>query len=458
MSELARSRDARLLLTGLAVDAFGTGLTLPFLVVYLHGVRGIPLETVGLIVAVPATVALVLLAPIGVLVDRIGPRRVVIVGLAAAASGALLMSRAETAAEAFAARILSGIAAAAFWPANDALVASVVPSEDRQRYFGVSFALLNAGIGVGGIIGAVFVEVARPETFVTVYRADAVTFLVPLALFLLPLRHVGGPVSSGPTTTVRAGGSYRVVLRDGVFRRLLLLGFVSSFVGYGQIEGGWTAYANAIAQVSARTIGIAFAVNTAIIVVLQLVILRLIDGRRRTRMLMLQAAVWGCSWAVLGAAGRVPGTSLAAGLVVGFFGVFAVGETLLSPVMPAIRNDVAPAALRGRYNAAASFAFQLTHISGPSVAGVLLGAGRGDAYIGMLVGGCVVLALTTLRLEQVLPPRANGIGTADDPEAPAASSASATGVRDHRRAGHRNRQPDRIVRPNARPLVSDPPC
>src|SRR5690348_14822447 len=115
MTESIRSRDAALLLTGVAVDAFGTGLTLPFLVVYLHAARGIPLETVGLIVAVPATVALVVLAPIGVLVDRVGPRRVVMVALASAASGALLLSRAETAAVAFVARVLVGIAAAGFW-------------------------------------------------------------------------------------------------------------------------------------------------------------------------------------------------------------------------------------------------------------------------------------------------------------------------------------------------------
>jgi MFS family permease len=415
MTAPTRSRDARLLLAGVAVDAFGTGLTLPFLVVYLHGVRGIPLETIGLIVAVPAAVALVLLAPIGVLVDRVGPRRVMMVALAAAASGALLLAHAETAGEAFVARVLVGVAAAGFWPANDALIASVVPSEIRQRYYGVSFALLNAGIGVGGVIGAVYVDVAQPETFATVYRADALTFLVPLALFAVPLRHIGGPIHSGRATATEDGGSYRVVLRDGVFRRLLLLSFVSSFVGYGQVEGGWTAYANVIARVSARTLGIAFTVNTTLIVVLQVVVLRLIDGRRRTRMLMLQAAVWACWWIILGAAGLVPGTPLAAVLVVVGFGVFAVGETLMSPIFPAIRNDVAPESLRGRYNAAAAIAFQIAHITGPAVAGVLLGAGRGDLYIALLVGGCALLALTSMRLEHVLPARANGVGAALEP-------------------------------------------
>src|SRR5262249_34214780 len=155
----------------------------------------------------------------------------------------------------------------------------------------------------------------------------------------------------------------------------------------GQVEGGWTAYANAVARVSTGTIGIAFAVNTSLIVVLQIVVLRLIAGHRRTRMLMIQAGVWACAWLVLGVAGRVPAAPAAAWLVVGAFGIFAVGETLMSPVLPAIRNDVAPEALRGRYNALASFAFQLAHITGPSVAGLLLGAGRGDLYIAMLVGG-----------------------------------------------------------------------
>jgi MFS family permease len=192
---------------------------------------------------------------------------------------------------------------------------------------------------------------------------------------------------------------------------------VASFVGYGQIEGGWTAYANAVARVSTRSIGIAFAVNTAIIVLLQRVVLRRIEGRRRTRMVMLQGTLWAAAWAVLGTSGLVPATPLAGGLLVVAFGVFAVGETFQSPVLPAIRNDVAPAALRGRYNAAAAIAFQIANVSGPAVAGALLGRQHADVYIGMLIAGCVVLGVAARRLEAVLPAAANGIAAvavADD--------------------------------------------
>jgi MFS family permease len=424
--ESSSARTARLLLTGVSVDAFGTGLTLPFLVVYLHSARGIPLETVGLIVAVPALVALVALGPIGVLIDRVGPRRVQIAALVAAATGPLLLSWTETAALAFVARVFSGIGGAAFWPANQALIASVVPSEQQQRYFGVSFALMNAGIGVGGIVGGTFVDVARPETFAVVYRVDAITFLVPLVLLAFVLRDIGGPATGGHADAVDAARGYGEVLRDRVFRRLLVVGFVSAFVGYGQVEGGWTAYANVIARVSARTIGYAFAVNTAVIVLLQLVVLRWIAGRRRTRMLMLQAALWAASWTMLGTAGLAPATPFAAALCVSAFGVFAVGETLMSPIGPALVNDVAPERLRGRYNAASGIPFNVAAIIAPAVAGGLLGAGRGDAFIAMVVAGCGVLALAILRLERVLPARANGLadGTATSARGPSGEAGS----------------------------------
>ena len=399
-------RDARLLLWGVAVDAFGTGLTLPLLVVYLHQVRGIPLETVGLVVAVPAAVALVLLAPIGVLIDGVGPRRVQMVALVGAASGALVLSRVTTVPLAFVARVLTGIGHAAFFPANQSLVSGVVPSPQRQRYFGVAFALLNAGIGVGGIVTALFVDVTRPATFAAVYVADALTFLVPLALLAGPLHHVGGPAAE---TAAGATGSYRDVLRDPVFRRVLALVFVSAFVGYGQVEGGWTAYANTVVRASTRTLGLAFAVNTAVIVALQLVVLRLIEGRRRSRLLVVVAALWGLFWIIMGLAGLRGGTPLASLLLIVAFAVFAAGETLLSPIMPAITNDVAPERLRGRYNAAAVLAFQAAAVGAPAIAGFLLGRGLATGFVVMLLAGCALFALSALRLERHIPAHADGV-------------------------------------------------
>jgi MFS family permease len=120
------------------------------------------------------------------------------------------------------------------------------------------------------------------------------------------------------------------------------------------------------------------------------------------------------SWAVMGVAALRPGTATASVLIVVAFSVFAVGETLLSPVSPAIINDVASDRLRGRYNAVAGIAFQLAAIAAPAIAGVILGAGHGGAFIGMLVAGCAVLAALAFVLEAHLSPRANGVADALD--------------------------------------------
>ena len=400
-------RDARLMLVGVAIDALGVGLVLPFLVIYLHEVRDIPIATVGVLAAVPAVVGLGLLGPVGVLVDRFGPRRVQLAAASCSMASAAVLSQATGVGLALLAMVLGGLGHAAFWPANQALVAAVLPSESRSRFFGVSFTLLNAGIGLGGVAGALFVDVADPATFTTVYLLDAASFLGPIAVLAGPLRHVGGPVAR--PSHAPEGGSYAEVLRDPVFRKLLVVVFFSAFVGYGQIEAGWTAFSRVVAEVSTRTVGVAFAVNTAVIVLLQMVVVRLIEGRRRTRLLAVLAAIWCVSWGVMGLAGTVPGTTAAAVLVVASTAIFALGETLLSPIAPSITNDLAPDHLRGRYNAAASLAFQLAAITAPVSAGFLIGHDRPTTYIVTLLAGCVVLGLLALRLERFLPPLANGL-------------------------------------------------
>jgi MFS family permease len=405
------------MLVGVGVDALGVGLVLPFLVIYLHEVRGIPVATVGVLAALPAAVALALLAPLGVLIDRVGPRRVQIGAAVCSLLGALTLARADAVPLAGLAMLFTGVGHAAFWPANQSLVAEVLPSELRARYFGVSFTLLNAGIGIGGVLGALYVSVDDASTFTTVYVLDALSFLGPILILSWPLRAYGGP-PAGAGSHDEPPGSYAEVLRDRVFRRLLVVVFFSAFVGYGQFEAGWTAYSRFVADVSTRTIGVAFAVNTATIVVLQLVVLRHIEGKRRTRVLALLAAIWAVSWSVMGLGGLVPGTTAATVLIVASTGIFALGETLLSPIAPAITNDLAPERLRGRYNATASLAFQVAAITAPVSAGFLIGHDLNAEYVVLLLAGCLAFGVLSLRLGRVLPRVANGLPAAGDAPTP----------------------------------------
>ena len=147
--------------------------------------------------------------------------------------------------------------------------------------------------------------------------------------------------------------------------------------------------------------------------------LRFITGRRRTRVLVVMSLLWSVSWVVLGLTGLVPGSAAAVAGVLVFHSLFALGETMFQPTIPAITNDLAPDHLRGRYNAVNAGAFQGGTIAGPIVAGVLLERGLDTAYIATIAGGCLAMILLALRVERLISPAVNGVGpAASEPEVP----------------------------------------
>ena len=406
-------RDGKLLLSTVAIETLGTGLVLPFGFIYLHEVLGFTIETAGSLLAVPAIVGMAVVGPAGALIDRLGARRIILVGITAQMLGNVLLAFSATPLTAALALGLLGAAGGVFWPGFNAMIGAVVPSDIRQRYFGINFTLVNLGIGIGGMLAGSIVDVHRPGTFVAMYLGNALSFLAPLAVLLGPLRHVSGkiehPVSrqDGP----RVPTSYLDILRDRAMLPVIALTFLSSLVGYAQVQAGFTAYARLVGQVSTRTIGYAFAANTAIIVLLQLLVLQRIEGRRRTRVILVLSALWAVSWLMTGLSGLLPGSSVAAVLIIGSYSVFALGETLLQPTIPAITNDLSPDHLRGRYNAVMAGAFQVAAVAGPVVAGVMLGAQLNGEFIGMLILGCAAMALIARAVERRIPALANGIRT-----------------------------------------------
>lgn len=399
----------RWLLSTVAIQTLGRGLTLPFTIIYLHEVRGFALDLSGGLMSLIAITGLIVTGPGGTLIDRYGARRILLAGLVSMIAGCTLLAFATHPAVAAAALVLIGINFGVSWPGFNALIASVVQGDLRQRYFGVNFALVNLGIGVGGILGGFYIDVDAPETFTVIFLVDAASCLIPVALLLGPLRHVR--TQAEPSDDAPAGG-YRDILRQPVVLWLTLLTFISVFIGYGQMEAGFPAFAREVAQVDTRVVGFAFAVNTAVIVLLQFLVLSRISGRRRTRVMIVMAGVWAVSWLILGVAGLLPGTVTAAIGVLAFMGVFAFGETLLQPTVPAVYNDLASDHNRGRYNAINSAAFQAGAITGPIAAGLLLGNGLDALFVAVMVVGCGGIGVLALVLERRVPANANGVAVA----------------------------------------------
>jgi MFS family permease len=84
-------RDAWIVLGGGFASALGTGLMLPFFLVYLHLVRGIDLGLAGVALSTVAFAGLAGNPLGGWLSDRLGARTALVIGLLVAAAGALTL-------------------------------------------------------------------------------------------------------------------------------------------------------------------------------------------------------------------------------------------------------------------------------------------------------------------------------------------------------------------------------
>jgi MFS family permease len=397
----------RRLFVGIAFSALGSGLTMPFLYVYLAQVRGIPTATVGLLFAFMGVLGFVGSPVGGTLIDRFGPRPVMIVGLTAEAVGVASLALVQNAWHALAVATFITLGTVGLYPASTAMLTRLVPEERRQQVYGFQFMLMNAGLGIGGVVSALLVRTADPASFERLYLIDALSYVAYIAVVVsLPRRT--GALTRAERAVEGPQPGWSTVLRDRTLLRVVLISVVVITFGYAQFEAGFAAYTVEVAGIPAHYLGWAFGANTAAIVLGQLVTLRLIKGRRRSRMLAACAGIWSLSWLVIALSDAVDGWTSVALVVVGL-AVFGLGETLWAPLAPAIVNDLAAEELRGRYNALQGMTWTVAMIVGPALAGLLIGNGLAHVWVGCTVGGTALAAVLLLRLRRHLTPAQDGL-------------------------------------------------
>ena len=177
--------------------------------------------------------------------------------------------------------------------------------------------------------------------------------------------------------------------------------------GYGSLDAGFSLFVVNEVHLSLNVVGITLLCNTVAIVIGQLFVLRWLAGKSRSGALALVAIIWALAWAVVAVAPHVI-SAVALPLLCVAMVVFAGGETIWSPVGPALVNEIAPEHLRGRYNAAFGLTFGLSGVMGPLVAGALLGSSIAAAWPLVVGAGALVRCLLALSLRRHLTPVEDG--------------------------------------------------
>ena len=385
----------RRFLFGVLLNSLGGGLTLPILIIYLHSVRGLSLLQSSLVLSWMALVGLFVSPVFGALVDRIGPKRVLLFGIVCSVAGALGWVAVDTWEEALLVGGVVAVANSASWPPQTTLAARMVDEEQRQKLFGWQFMMLNLGLGLGGLVSAVIVDVNHPVSFTYLFVLDAFSF-VAFFFLIATLRGEGGAIEH-EAEGIELQHGYREVLRDRLFMKLNILGVVMLTCGYASLDAGLPILLSTVGHLSVKALGPIWAVNTGVIVVSQLFVLKRIEGRSRTKLLGLVGVLWALCWLLVWM-----GLGLSPGWTFSFaamgIAIFALGETIWSPIGPTLANELAPEHLRGRYSAVTSLVWVFSGALGPAISGLMLGAHLVSAWFIALILGALIAGILSVRL------------------------------------------------------------
>jgi MFS family permease len=389
-------RELWLVQGGGVVNSLGNGMAFPFIVIYLHNVRGISFAAAGFSLAAGAVAALFAGLGAGSLVDRIGGRNTLLLGLLQQSAAFALFPLIRQPWHAVALLALEGAGTACFWPGQSTLLTRLAPAEDRHSAFSVQRIAMNLGLGLGGLVGGLIAATSDPGSFTKLFLLDAGTFFVYAGV----LSTVREPRRAGSEDEEAAGG-YRAVLRDRNFLGLLGLNVLFVAVGY-EVFALLAPFAKNYAGVSERWVGLIWLANTLAVVLVQLPVAKFLEGRRRMLALAAMSAIWAFASIIVLLAGDLFDGTSAAVVLIGAGAIFGIGETLQAPTQPPLVADLAPDRLRGRYFALGSMSWSVGGVLGPAVGGPLLGW-HPLAVWPTAAAVCVIAFVGCLLLERNLP-------------------------------------------------------
>lgn len=369
----------RPVVVALVVDAIGSGLFLPFSVLYFVATTDLTVAQVGLAVSVGGIARFAAGPVAGGLADRIGPQRVLIIANVLQGAGFVGYLFVDQLWTLVLVTLVVQAGNAGFWSSYSPLVAAISAPGERERWFGLLGALPNVGFAVGALAAGAAVSIGG----VAGYRALALANAASYALAAVLLHRSRTRARSSPAGTT-GGPGWRTVLLDRPYLALTAtnISVATHSLALTLVMPVWAVENLGL---PAWVPGAALTVNCGMVGLLQGPVVAAMTGHARYRVLQLSMVLQVLASAVLFSALAV---SVGVGVVLVILGVIVltIGELMESPVSNTVAAEAAPAAARGRYLAVHQTSWNIASVLAPASLTALL-AVSGFAVWG---GLCVV--------------------------------------------------------------------
>ena len=379
------NNHARRLIFGNMINAIGMGLTMTLFLVYLKTIRGFSGGFSGLVLSFEALFAMAINPLIGILIDKYGGRIVLIFGLFIKASGVFALAFVESKMQVIAVATLIAMGDAANWPAQTVCLTRMVKEEARQKVFAFNFMALNLGIGIGGVISSLIVTAGKLSTYQHLYLLDSITYLIYASFAISLPTWVGKRIDKEDKQT----GSYREVFKNKELMKLSRASVLLVLFGYSSVSAGLPLFITTVLGASPKWLGLIWAANCFGIILMQAPMLRWLEKHSPTKTLTYVGVIWAVSWILIAICFVTPWI-LVLPLQITSSVVFGIGETIWSPTIPTVVNQLIPDHIRGRSNALMSLQWGTAGVLGAPLAGFLFDADLAKLWVALMIIGCLL--------------------------------------------------------------------
>ncbi|MFC9687193.1 MFS transporter [Kribbella sp. NPDC056951] len=345
------------LLIGLAIDSFGGGCAGPLLLLYFVRVADIPLGTAGVLLTVATLFSIAAPAAVGVVIDRIGPRSLVVGAQFAQALAFVGFFFGRSIWLLFLSALVTTMGQRVFWSSIFSLLADVADDGDRDRWFGLGGMMQAGGFALGGLAAGALLAIGGTTPFLVAMAVNAVTFCLAglLLLRLHPSHHLRSTEDSGPAPLLRKDRPFLILIAANTLLALCMM----------MLGVGLPVYIADALPTPEWLLGPLLAGVSVVLATLQTVVVRRTEKRRRTTALVVTGVVWAV-WALLMASLTQLPTALVTVALVLATVVYAFASLVHSATNNALAAGVAPLVGRGKYLSYWQYSFTFASVLAPA--------------------------------------------------------------------------------------------
>ncbi|UCC77958.1 MAG: MFS transporter, partial [Anaerolineales bacterium] len=294
--------------------------------------------------------------------DRLGRKGTMLFGLVVSALTSLLLGWAGSFQLVFLSLIIVGLFAEVGGPARQAMVADLLPEEQRGQGFGVLRVVHNLAVAVGPIMGGLIAT----RSFFFLFVADAVTSLITAGVVSTFLRETKPSADSSAEreSALQTLQGYGTVLRDIRFTAFVLASMLVMAVSM-QMSLTLPVYLRDIHNVSPQGFSYILSLNATMVVLFQFALTRRVRRYQPMLLMAFGAALYGLGYVLYGVVS-------AYALFLSAMVIVTIGEMIFHPTAQAVAAQMAPEDMRGRYMAAYGFTWIIPAIFGTLLSGLIM--------------------------------------------------------------------------------------